>query len=741
MKKILIIFSLIFVLVFSTTVINVKADVDRFFTISANPAEDSNTAMNIVWHTEIGVNDSYLVYTKKTDTSWTSSITVMPTVTLNKAFSGLNAKYGTTKDEDKIPYEFNKNEVSLTNLDPGTEYMYKVTDGVYSSDVRYFKTGDKEFNFVWVSDFHAYYANASRLNKASVAVNKCIDEAGGDVDFILSTGDIVAHGGTYEWWKQVGTASWMKKYMFATTLGNHDWMTNVGTYYSNGASYAFMDACYNNPRNGFEGQENICYYFHYGDALFICVNTELESAKYLGLTSQEFIKAQQDWVEDVLLHNKAQYIFLFQHYQAFSTTGAYHSAGYSRWHDICDRFGVDIFLSGNSHVYMRSLPIYNGSVSTDETKGTVYMVAPSSDGERGETYNAPTTNTDKIVASYSDPKSQAASILKVREDGISLKLVSYDGTIIDEATILPKREPTSSIQTDLSSFDKDAFESSFKLTTNQKDISEPTVSFAVDAYSVLNSLKICDKDSDKIYYNGVLYKDCTELKLKLVEKGIRNIIIELNYIDSSTSILEFEFDNSYNWGSISNVNIRQDNLDLYFEWDEEIDQKIVDSKIIYIDGVVYKRLNLDVHSVILPQKVGNHTVSLVVKDFDGDVVYTSGIFDYIVDAYYTVTFVNEAGAELKKETVKEGSPATPPEYNAPDGYKFTGWDTDYNNVNSDLTIKVILEKKEEETPPEVVEPTTPTLVNNKKTCKKKQAFIFVLLICSSCYLLMFKRKQ
>ena len=137
------------------------------------------------------------------------------------------------------------------------------------------------------------------------------------------------------------------------------------------------------------------------------------------MTTSEFVKAQQDWVESVLQNNTAQYIFLFQHYQAFSTSGGYNSAGYTRWHDICDKYGVDIFFTGNSHVYMRSLPIYKDQVSTDQSKGTVYMVAPSSDGDRGVEYKAPTSHTDQIVASWSGLSAIGASLVKVTQDGIS----------------------------------------------------------------------------------------------------------------------------------------------------------------------------------------------------------------------------------------------------------------------------------------------------------------------------------
>lgn len=53
---------------------------------------------------------------------------------------------------------------------------------------------------------------------------------------------------------------------------------------------------------------------------------------------------------------------------------------------------------------------------------------------------------------------------------------------------------------------------------------------------------------------------------------------------------------------------------------------------------------------------------------------------------YTVTFKDHDGTTLKTQTVNYGSNATPPSDPVRDGYTFTGWDTTFNNVTSDLTV-------------------------------------------------------
>lgn len=54
--------------------------------------------------------------------------------------------------------------------------------------------------------------------------------------------------------------------------------------------------------------------------------------------------------------------------------------------------------------------------------------------------------------------------------------------------------------------------------------------------------------------------------------------------------------------------------------------------------------------------------------------------------FYTVTFKDWDGTVIKTETVEEGTSATTPSSPSRDGYKFTGWDVNFSNVTSDLTV-------------------------------------------------------
>ncbi len=54
---------------------------------------------------------------------------------------------------------------------------------------------------------------------------------------------------------------------------------------------------------------------------------------------------------------------------------------------------------------------------------------------------------------------------------------------------------------------------------------------------------------------------------------------------------------------------------------------------------------------------------------------------------YTVTFADYDGTELKKETVNYGAQATAPEDPTREHYVFTGWDTTFNEITANVTIR------------------------------------------------------
>ncbi len=62
------------------------------------------------------------------------------------------------------------------------------------------------------------------------------------------------------------------------------------------------------------------------------------------------------------------------------------------------------------------------------------------------------------------------------------------------------------------------------------------------------------------------------------------------------------------------------------------------------------------------------------------------IYYQVAASEHTVTFKDHDGSILKTETVAHGESATAPEVNGKTGYTHTGWNKDFSNVTSDLTV-------------------------------------------------------
>ena len=412
-----------------------QAKVDQqIHSISTCPGEDCSNEMIISWGADTSVQ-SWLLWSKASDKGWKRAKRENPIWYRTEIYNGKSSKRANNENffEDVI---FNKCRVKLSGLEPNTTYKYMIVSspagrvtntGDASTGAYTFKTaGAKEWSACIISDFHNYSPIPGRLEAADKMIGK-IKEYDPSMDWVLHLGDICAWGGSYSFWKNLYGMQWFRDYMWAGVNGNHDNMSRkyelTNEYFRNSAAY---------PLNGYPGEMGVCYWFKYGEALFIMLNNE-------SMRTQEGLEDAQEWFKSVIKSNPSKYIIVCEHYQwFFGTDGA--DSQIARWSKLFDEFGVDLALAGNNHIYVRTNALYNKK-ETDGSRGTVYIQTPSSDNERGQAMKPELTHNKEIIKCRwtEGPKTVGAMSIKVFPTHIELALLDRNGTVIDTATVKAKR--------------------------------------------------------------------------------------------------------------------------------------------------------------------------------------------------------------------------------------------------------------------------------------------------------------
>ena len=323
--------------------------------VSMSPGSDE-TKMNFAWYSKEG-EETGLVYGTASDLS-----------------DGVSAEI--TQSPAQEGYLSNK--VTLEGLKPGTTYYYQVSGKETAS----FTTDDdtSDFSFIFVGDPQIGSSNEEKaktpediqkptfLTAQSEAVrndtfnwnytlNRAYAKTGNTANFILSSGDQIqtnaekVQDGTISETEYAGYLSpdLMKKVPVATTVGNHDADNANYTYHFNPANMSELGD------NGYVGGD---YYFTYGDALFIILNTQDTNVSEHKQFIEETVNANKDckW-RIVTLH---QDIYgSAEHSNEPEITNLRYSLV-----PIFEENDVDIVLTGHDHAYSRTKILKGGHSTT-----------------------------------------------------------------------------------------------------------------------------------------------------------------------------------------------------------------------------------------------------------------------------------------------------------------------------------------------------------------------------------------
>ncbi len=371
------------------------------------------------------------------------------------------------------------NKVSLEDyLQENTTYYYQYSiDGQNWSDVSEYRTHSfTDYQAVLVGDpqIGASGSNGQGTeDDTDIAVNtyawnKTLNQALGEngiaqnASFILSAGDQIDYSDDNYTIREQEYAG----YLYPEVLRNVPVATTIGNHESKGDDYSYH---YNNPNASELGstESGGDYYYSYGDALYIVLNSNNRNV-------EEHRKLMQQAEES---HKDAKWKIVMFHHDIYGAGSPHSDVDGANlrilFAPLMDEFDVDVCLTGHDHSYARTYQILDGKVIDTEgveegasnavnPEGTLYIAAGSATGSKFYTLN---TTKQYYLAERSNTPIPTFSTIDVSADELTIKTYDYDGNKYANDVTIQKNDGATSIieeKNEVESIDADAITSGSK---------------------------------------------------------------------------------------------------------------------------------------------------------------------------------------------------------------------------------------------------------------------------------------
>lgn len=343
--------------------------------------------------------------------------------------------------------EYSWGKATVSGLEKGKEYVYRLGDkfgwckGIYE-----FKTDSEPesgFDFLLFADEHAHYNVDGRSNYIIDEARTKAIETAPDASLAIAVGDLV----DYPWFEIA-----YEKYF------DRDAMTSLPLAAVSGSTHDFMikypsatlfDYHFNMPNQDSKSYiKNLGanYYYTYGDVLFINIMHNLpvnyaQTKAYI----EEVAQAHPDVKWKVLVAHIPFGVDTEEENVTFSDYFKEENADF-----IADS-GIDLVISGHTHDFVRTKPLYAGKATDDvitndsvtNPKGVTYMNLNTSgmlSGGYGQTHQDYVIKDNKIPLNpYSRNDSypygdyyythfSKAEVVTENEDSTTLKITTYQNS-------------------------------------------------------------------------------------------------------------------------------------------------------------------------------------------------------------------------------------------------------------------------------------------------------------------------
>ncbi|MCD8019839.1 MAG: metallophosphoesterase family protein [Clostridiales bacterium] len=319
-----------------------------------------------------------------------------------------------TEDSDGVQYKSNK--VTATGLEAETTYYYSYqVDGKWTTPEAYTTQSTDSFGFIFVGDPQIGSSNPLKgedteefydAQSESVAndtfnwnttLTMAMEKTDGSASFILSAGDQIQttlkkSPNNYAWVSEIEYAGYLSPDVLdnvpvATTVGNHD---------SDNPNYTYH---FNTPNSSDLGSSGSSaggdYWFTYGDALFIMLNTQSTNVTEHKQFIEEAVEANPDCTWRIVTLHQDIYGSAEHSNEPEITNLRYTLVPYFEEYDI------DVVLMGHDHAYSRS-QILKGGTKTVEYSEDDYEDMFDVDIESEDTTSVFVSNTN-ISDDTTDP--------------------------------------------------------------------------------------------------------------------------------------------------------------------------------------------------------------------------------------------------------------------------------------------------------------------------------------------------
>ncbi len=255
--------------------------------------------------------------------------------------------------------------VTVKGIEENTTYYYSYhAENGWSEAIKYESKGFDSYKMMVVGDVQIggqTTDNPDEQSRIGYVWQSLLDEAltkNPDISFLLSPGDNTSTGNSADEWQTFMMPEYVQSLPMALAIGNHDKKGMTYNYYTNMPNEYFGKY--------FEGLDRD-FWFRYGDVLYLVFDATSASAADHRAMAAEAVAANPDVKWKIATMHQALY-----------------GAGYSPldpettillnavFQPIFDMYGVDLVLTGHSHLQGRSDFIKNGLIVGKAKSGKTY---------------------------------------------------------------------------------------------------------------------------------------------------------------------------------------------------------------------------------------------------------------------------------------------------------------------------------------------------------------------------------